>query len=27
VGATSVVLLFAALWLFGRLEDNLAEEI
>ncbi len=27
VGAGSVVLLFGALWLFGRLEDNLAEEI
>jgi len=27
VGAGSVLLLFGALWLFGRLEDNLAEEI
>ena len=27
VGGVSVVLLFGALWLFGRLEDNMAEEI
>lgn len=27
VGGVSVVLLFGALWLFGRLEDDLAEEI
>lgn len=27
VGAGSVVLFFVALWIFGRLEDNLAEEI
>jgi ABC-2 type transport system permease protein len=27
VGLFSVVLLFAALWLFGRLEDDMAEEI
>ncbi|CAN5676859.1 hypothetical protein BH10ACT1_BH10ACT1_43230 [soil metagenome] len=27
VGGVSVLLLFGALWLFGRLEDNLAEEI
>lgn len=27
VGLASVVLLLASLWLFGRLEDNLAEEI
>jgi ABC-2 type transport system permease protein len=27
VGGASVLLLFAALWIFGRLEDNLAEEL
>jgi hypothetical protein len=27
VGVASVALLFGALWLFGRLEDNMAEEI
>jgi len=27
VGSASVVLFFVALWIFGRLEDNLAEEI
>lgn len=27
VGTASVILLFAALWLFGRLEDDMAEEI
>ena len=27
VGGVAIVLLFVALWLFGRLEDNLAEEI
>ena len=27
VGVFSIALLFAALWLFGRLEDNMAEEI
>jgi hypothetical protein len=27
IGGFSVVLLFFGLWLFGRLEDNFAEEI